>query len=222
LVDDFGSVLIQGISDTAIARVVVTENSGLNAVRNLTHMGSEGWSLHPKVKNLRKALTKPTENQWMNEYWELFYYVLDQDKSRPDLIRDLENQTWFGHVRVFDAKWAHIPDFRAEWLTAFLVMRLIDYTGYVDVLNALGPILRDQAGDSEDVAFTGTPHIIYSYNSLDPSKDEACDAIFGGFNELTPTDMVITDAIVKSYVTPVPPPPPPYQTKREAHPLTSR
>jgi len=222
LQEDFGGVLIEGISETAIARVVVTENSGLNAVRNLTHVGSQEWSLHPKVKNLRKALNTPTEKQWMNEYWDLFYDVLTLDKSRPDLIRDLDNQTWFGHLRVFDAKWSHIRDFRAEWLTAFLVMRLVDHTGYIQTLNALGPILRDSMGDSEDIEFTGTPHIMFSYNSLDPSKEEACDAIFGGFDPLTPTEMIVTDAIVKSYKTPTPPPPPPHRSGLEAHLVESQ
>lgn len=223
LSNDEGNILIEGISDTAIVRVVVTENSGFNAVKILTGAGSDKWNNHPKVTRLREAMEAAVEQEWMNEYWDLFQYILEQDKSQPDLIRDLENQTWFGHLRVFDAKWAEIPGFRSEWLTAFLVMRLVDHTGYIQTLNALGPILRE--GDSateEDVVITGTPHIIFTYNSMDPSNEEACDAIFGGFNPLTPNEMIVTDGIVKSYRVPPPPPPPPVRSDREAYPLTSR
>jgi hypothetical protein len=212
LEEDLGSVLIEGISETAIVRVVLTEQSGFNAVRSLTHVGSESWSLHPKVKSLRKALSTPTEADWMIEYWDLVTYVLELDQSRPDLIRDMENLTWFGHLRIYDAQWGDIPAFRSEWLTAFLVMRLIDPTGYIRTLNALGPILRgDTQGlkEEEEIVFVTHPNVVFSYNSQTPSHEEACDAFFGNFNPATPTQMNVQDAIVKSYAVPTPPPPPP-------------
>lgn len=223
--EDHGGVLIEGISETAIVRVVVTEQSGLNAVRTLTHVGSESWSLHPKVKNLRKAINTPAESNWMKEYWDVVAYVLEMDDSHPDLIRDMENQTWFGHVRIFDAKWDDVPGFRTEWLTAFLVMRLIDPQGYVRTLNALGPILRDSFGaamNDEEIEFVANPNITFSYNSQTPCDEEACDAFFGNFNPLTPTQMNVQDGIVKAYVVPVPPPPPPPHGEQEAHLVESR
>lgn len=223
--EDHGGVLIEGISETAIVRVVVTEQSGLNAVRTLTHVGSDEWSLHPKVKSLRKALVTPAESNWMVEYWDLVTEVLELDHSRPDLIRDMENFTWFGHVRIYDAKWDDIPGFRTEWLTAFLVMRLIDPQGYVRTLNALGPILRDDNGSAvadEQIEFVANPNIAFSYNSQTPSDEEACDAFFGNFNPLTPTQMNVQDGIVKAYAVPVPPTPPPLQSEVEAHLVESR
>jgi hypothetical protein len=225
LQEDDGSVLIEGISETAIVRVVLTEQSGLNAARVLTHVGSESWSLHPKVKSLRKALNTPVEPTWMIEYWEMVTDVLAADGVHPDLIRDMDNLTWFGHLRVFDERWSEIPGFRSEWLTAFLVMRLIDPAGYIRTLNALGPILQDDtqvAAGEESVVIVGSPNIMFSYNSMNPSNQEACDAIFGGFNSQTPTQMVVQDGIVKSYATPVPPPVPPQGSDREAHLVESR
>lgn len=222
--EDHGGVLIEGISETAIVRVVVTEQSGLNAVRTLTHVGRDEWSLHPKVKSLRKALATAAESNWMIEYWDLVTYVLEKDQSRPDLIRDLENLTWFGHLRIYDAKWDSIPDFRTEWLTAFLVMRLIDPQGYVRTLNTLGPILRDDSGAAteEEIDFVAGPNIVFSYNSQTPCDEEACDAFFGNVNPLDPTQMSVQDGIVKAYAVPVPPPPPPLQSEAEAHLVESR
>lgn len=225
LSEDHGGVLIDGISETAIVRVVVTEQSGLNAVRTLTHVGSETWSLHPKVRRLRKALNTPAESNWMIEYWDLVAYVLKMDGSHPDLIRDFESQTWFGHLRVFDAKWAEIPDFRTEWLTAYLVMRLIDPNGYIRTLNALGPILRDDtegAKGEEDIVFVASPNLAFSYNCQTPSDEEACDAFFGNFNPLDPTQMNVQDGIVKSYAIPTPPSPPPLRSDLDAHLIETR
>lgn len=223
--EDHGSVLIEGISETAIVRVVVTEKSGFNAVRTLTHVGSQEWSIHPKVNNLRKALSAPAEGNWMTEYWDLVTYVLELDQSRPDLIRDMENLTWFGHLRIFDAQWSEVPGFRTEWLTAFLVMRLIDPAGYIRTLNALGPILRDDTSGvkgEEEIVFVTTPNIVFSYNSQNPSHEEACDAFFGNFNPQTPNQMNVQDGIVKSYAVPAPPPPPPLQGEVEEELVESR
>lgn len=224
LKEDHGGVLIEGISETAIVRVVVTEQSGLNAARALTHVGSEEWSLHPKVKSLRKALNTPAESKWMIEYWNLVTDVLEKDQSRPDLIQDLENQTWFGHVRIYDANWDHIPGFRTEWLSAFLVMRLIDPTGYIRTLNTLGPIVRDDSGTAteEEIVFAASPNIVFSYNSQTPSDEEACDAFFGNIDPQNPNQMNVQDGIVKAYAVPVPPPPPPLQSEAEAHLVESR
>lgn len=224
LKEDHGGVLIEGISETAIVRVVVTEQSGLNAARALTHVGSEEWSLHPKVKSLRKALNTPAESKWMVEYWNLVTDVLEKDQSHPDLIQDMENQTWFGHVRIYDANWDHIPGFRTEWLSAFLVMRLIDPTGYIRTLNALGPIVRDDSGAAteEEIVFAASPNIVFSYNSQTPSDEEACDAFFGNIDPQNPNQMNVQDGIVKAYAVPVPPPPPPLQIEAEAHLVESR
>ncbi len=194
-------VQIAGIGETGILRMVVSPDTAVPLSVEASRTLSLGLPSDP------------------GDYYDSLLGIMQSHPPQDggslfQVIDDVQNGRWFGHLQIYDKAWfpehqgEEERNLRVRWIAIYLVMRVANPALYVEFLERLNPeIVRIGPRDSQKGwSFEPSPDVSFAYFGAEESDDMVCDVV-GGYDEHDEEDRptyMVQNATVKNYKTPLP------------------